>query len=134
MTIELRQLRYFVALADTLHFGRAATQLHITQPPLSRQIAALEDTLGVALFVRSSRQVELTAAGRHFHEHAVRVLAALDGAVRSTQATARGERGVLRVGLRADFAHWRVQRPAALCYWLGGQLLEASYAGGRRLA
>ena len=107
MTIELRQLRYFVALADTLHFGRAATQLHITQPPLSRQIAALEDTLGVALFARSSRQVELTAAGRHFHEHAVRVLAALDGAVRSTQATARGERGVLRVGFTMSAA-WNV--------------------------
>ena len=107
MTIELRQLRYFVALADTLHFGRAATQLHITQPPLSRQIAALEDMLGVALFVRSSRQVELTAAGRHFHAQALHILAALDTALRSTQATARGERGVLRVGFTMSAA-WNV--------------------------
>ena len=107
MTIELRQLRYFVTLAETLHFGRAATQLHITQPPLSRQIAALEDTLGVALFARSSRQVELTAAGRHFHAQAVRILATLDSAVRSTQASARGERGVLRVGFTMSAA-WNV--------------------------
>lgn len=107
MMIELRQLRYFVALAETLHFGRAAEQLHITQPPLSRQIAALEDALGVVLFARSSRQVELTAAGRHFHEQAVRVLDGLDAAVRTTQATARGERGVLRVGFTMSAA-WNV--------------------------
>lgn len=107
MTLDFRQLRYFVVLADTLHFGRAAALLHISQPPLSRQIAALEEALGVVLFQRTSRQVELTAAGRHFHEQAARILASLDAAVRSTQATARGERGVLRVGFTMSAA-WSV--------------------------
>lgn len=107
MPIDFRQLRYFVVLADTLHFGRAAALLHISQPPLSRQIAALEEELGGPLFKRTSRQVELTAAGRHFHEQATRIIASLDKAVRTTQATARGERGVLRIGFTMSAA-WSV--------------------------
>ncbi len=95
--IELRQLRYFMALAEHLHFGKAAESLHITQPPLSRQIAALEVDLGVVLFSRHSRSVELTAAGRDFYQHAKTALAGLDLAIRSTRASARGERGELRV-------------------------------------
>ena len=110
MTIGLRQLRYFVTLADTLHFGRAATLLHISQPPLSRQVAALEEELGVSLLKRSTRLVELTAAGRHFHEQAKRIIAGLDTAVRSTQAIERGELGVLRVGFTMAAA-WSVLPP-----------------------
>ena len=110
MTIDLRQLRYFVTLADTLHFGRAATLLHISQPPLSRQVAALEEELGVSLLKRSTRLVELTAAGRHFHEQAKRIIAGLDTAVRSTQAIERGELGVLRVGFTMAAA-WSVLPP-----------------------
>lgn len=108
--VEYRQLRYFVTLADTLHFGRAAALLHISQPPLSRQIAALEEELGVTLFARSSRQVELTAAGQHFRQEAERLLAATDAAIRSTQATARGERGVLRLAFTMSAA-WSVLPP-----------------------
>jgi DNA-binding transcriptional LysR family regulator len=115
MTMDFRQLRYFVALADTLHFGRAAALMHISQPPLSRQIAALEEELGVQLFKRSTRQVELTAAGRHFHEQAVRIIEALNTAVRSTQATERGERGVLRVGFTMSVA-WSVLPPLIKAY------------------
>lgn len=110
MTIDLRQLRYFVTLADTLHFGRAATLLHISQPPLSRQVASLEEEIGVSLLKRSTRLVELTAAGRHFHEQAQRIIAGLDTAVRSTQAIERGELGVLRVGFTMAAA-WSVLPP-----------------------
>ena len=113
--MDLRQLRYFVTLADTLHFGRAAALLHISQPPLSRQIAALEEELGVLLFKRTSRQVELTAAGRHFHEQARRILASLEAAVRSTQATERGERGALRVAFTMAAA-WNVLPPLIRSY------------------
>lgn len=107
MAIDFRQLRYFVALAETLHYGRAAALLHISQPPLSRQIAALEEELGVVLFKRTSRQVELTAAGRHFREQAAHIIEALNEAVRSTQAAERGERGVLRVSFTMSAA-WSV--------------------------
>lgn len=115
MTIDLRQLRYFVTLAETLHFGRAATLLHISQPPLSRQVAALEEQLGVSLLKRSTRLVELTAAGRHFHEQAKRIIAGLDAAVRSTQAIERGELGVLRVGFTMAAA-WSVLPPVIKRY------------------
>lgn len=115
LMVDLRQLRYFVALADTLHFGRAATQLHISQPPLSRQIAELEAELGVVLFTRSSRQVTLTRAGRHFHEEVTRILDSLDVAMRTTQATARGERGVLRVCFTMSAA-WNVLPPLVKAY------------------
>lgn len=108
--MDLRQLRYFVTLADTLHFGRAAAQLHISQPPLSRQIAALEEELGVELVARNSRHVALTPAGRHFHEQATRLFQSLDGAVHSTRAVARGERGVLHVGFTMSAA-WNVLPP-----------------------
>ena len=96
--MDFRQLRYFVALAETLHFGRAAERLHITQPPLSRQIAALEASLSVQLLARHSRQVALTAAGADFYDHAVRLLADAERAGDSARATAAGAAGELRLG------------------------------------
>jgi DNA-binding transcriptional LysR family regulator len=101
---DIRQLRYFTVLAETLHFGRAADQLHITQPPLSRQIAALEAELGIALLTRTSRSVSLTLAGEQFYRHAKALLADLDTAVRTAQATARGERGELRLSFTMSAA------------------------------
>ncbi len=98
LRIELRHLRYFLALADTLHFGRAAERLCISQPPLSNAIQQLEAALGETLFTRHSRKVVLTPAGRALIPHAQQVLAGLDQAVSAVQAAARGESGLLRVG------------------------------------
>jgi DNA-binding transcriptional LysR family regulator len=95
---DLRQLRYFIAVAERLHFGRAAAALHISQPPLSRTIRALEERLGVALLARTRRRVELTAEGAHFLDEARRLAAQLETAVAELHGMAAGERGRLRIG------------------------------------
>ena len=95
---EMWQLRYFVALAEKLHFGRAAEALHISQPPLSRAIQALEKNLGVALFLRTRRQVALTPEGARLLEEARRVHAHLERVCSELRGMAAGERGRLRIG------------------------------------
>ena len=98
VVIDIRQLRYFVAVAETLHFGRAAERLHVTQPPLSRQVAALEKELGVRLLERDSRHARLTAAGEQFLTDSRAVLTAFDQACRNAQKAGAGDLGELRVG------------------------------------
>jgi DNA-binding transcriptional LysR family regulator len=100
--MELRHYRYFIAVAEELHFRRAAERLHISQPPLSQQIKQLESELGVQLLERSSRRVELTDAGQTFLGEARAVLAAVDRSVNRVQRTARGELGWLRLGFVAS--------------------------------
>lgn len=103
--IDIRALQCFLAVADTLHFGRAAERLHMTQPPLSRQIAGLEKALAVTLLERDSRHVRLTAAGARFAQDARDLLVGLEQACRSAQQVAAGELGELRVGFMMHAAH-----------------------------
>ncbi|QEL27378.1 LysR family transcriptional regulator (plasmid) [Bosea sp. F3-2] len=98
---ELSQLRSFVAVASELHFGRAAKRLHITQPPLSRQIQTLEQTLKVALFNRTSRSVELTSAGRAFLAEARGILQRSEVAMKIAREAAQPSAGTVRVGFAA---------------------------------
>ena len=96
--VELRHLRYFVAVAEERHFGRAAERLHIAQPPLSQQIRRLEAELGVTLLHRTTRSVEVAPAGEVLLVRAREILAAVDGATEDTRRAARGEFGRLAVG------------------------------------
>src|ERR1051325_5213431 len=96
--MELRHLRYFIAVAEELHFGRAAEKLCIAQPPLSQQIQQLERERGFVLFNRTNRKVELTAAGQLFLDEARETLAGLENAVHAGRRVAKGEVGWLGIG------------------------------------
>ncbi|KWI98516.1 LysR substrate-binding domain-containing protein [Burkholderia stagnalis] len=103
--IELHPLRCFVAVAEELHFGRAAKRLFMTQPPLSRQIQLLEHALGISLLERSSRQVSLTAAGERFLRDAQHILEFSARAEQAAQRVARGEAGRITLGFTAVSAY-----------------------------
>ncbi|AMH43776.1 MULTISPECIES: LysR family transcriptional regulator [Burkholderiaceae] len=103
--MELRHLRYFLAVAQTLNFTKAAEHLHMAQPPLSRQIRELENELGVELFDRRGKRVTLSSAGMVFADRAQRILASADAAVIDSQRAARGEIGRLAVGFFEHIAY-----------------------------
>ena len=100
--MELRHLRYFIAVAEELHFGRAAERLGISQPPLSQQIQALEEEIGARLFERTNRRVELTDAGRLFLDESRQVLAQVDKAVLLARRAHLGELGELKIGFTSS--------------------------------
>jgi DNA-binding transcriptional LysR family regulator len=96
--MELRRIQYFVAVAEEAHFGRAAQRLQMAQPPLSQQIRALEAEMGVVLFRRTTRKVELTAAGTRFLPRARAILAEVDDAVAEAVQVADGMLGRIAIG------------------------------------
>jgi DNA-binding transcriptional LysR family regulator len=103
--MELRHLRYFIAVAEELHFGRAAERLFMAQPPLSQQIRQLEREMGVTLFKRNNRRVQLTPAGEVFLEEARGILAMVDSAVGKARRAAGGETGWLGIGFVSSVAY-----------------------------
>ncbi|TPD96064.1 LysR family transcriptional regulator [Pantoea vagans] len=102
MNIELRHLRYFIAVAEELHFGRAALRLNISQPPLSQQIMQLETETGARLFNRTNRSVQLTAAGEQFLSDARAILLQVEQASDRAARLHRGEEGELRIGFTSS--------------------------------
>jgi DNA-binding transcriptional LysR family regulator len=113
--MELRHLRCFIAVAEELHFARAAERLHIEQSPLSRAIKELEEDLGSQLFARTTRSTRLTRAGRLFLAHVPRVFAALQQARDSVKAAANGFHGQLRIALSDGITPSRLPSLLALC-------------------
>jgi DNA-binding transcriptional LysR family regulator len=113
--MELRHLRYFIAVAEELHFSRAAERLHIEPSPLSRAIRELEDDLGVQLFLRTTRSTHLTRAGKLFMEHVPRVFTALQQARDSVIAAANGFHSQLRVALSGGIPPARFSSFLASC-------------------
>src|SRR5258708_10828323 len=97
--MELRQLRYFVAVGEEQHYGRAEKRLGVAQPALSRQIQNLEEEIGFKLFERLSRGVKITAAGEFLLKEARRILQEVNDAIASAKRIASGQSGTLRSGL-----------------------------------
>ena len=139
--IELTHLRYFVAVAEELHFGRAAERLHISQPPLTQQIQRLEARVGCPLFRRTSRKTELTDAGRAFYDAARAILHEARRALDGTRRVARGELGRLTVAtppslmvslLPAAVLEFRKRFPAVhlqLCEMATSRIFDAVDSG-----
>src|ERR1700730_3332494 len=96
--MELRQIRSFLSVAETLHFGRSAELIHLSQPALSLQKRALEEEVGVRLFERNRRKTTLTAAGLAFRKDAAAAVLQLDQAIRQARLAASGKLGLLRIG------------------------------------
>ena len=128
--LELRHLRYFLAVAEELNFSRAAERLHIAQPALSAQIRTLESQLGCRLFLRTTRRVELTPSGKQLLDDARDILARADEAVAKVRAVARGELGVVRIGFVAhgagEVGTEIVRRFAAALPTIETQLVESA--------
>ena len=102
MNIELRHLRYFIAVAEELHFGHAGERLNISQPPLSQQIQILEQQIGARLFARTNRSVSLTEAGRQFLADSRQILSQVDDAAARAARLHHGETGELRIGFTSS--------------------------------
>ena len=113
--MELRHLRCFLAVAEELHFARAAEKLHIEQSPLSRTVKELEEELGVQLFIRTSRSTRLTLAGRLFLKNVPRVFTALEQARESVKSAANGFHGQLRIALSDGITPSRLPALLARC-------------------
>jgi len=119
-TVELRHIRYFIAVAEHLNFHTAAQQLHIAQPPLSRQIRQLEETLGVQLFARDKGRVKLTKAGHSFLKEARKLMVQADHAVEAARQAQRGDPEIIKVGIASGLGglvgqvvlEFRKRRPA----------------------
>ena len=103
--MELRHLRYFMAVAEELHFGKAATKLHIAQPPLSQQIQQLETELGFKLFYRTKRRVSLTEAGQAFLTETQQIFQQLEEAIAKSKKISRGEKGTLSIAFVSSAAY-----------------------------
>jgi DNA-binding transcriptional LysR family regulator len=114
--MELRHLRYFVVLADELHFGRAAERIGIEQSPFSRAIRELENDLGVRLFTRTSRRTQITRAGERLLVEARRILKAVNSARKVAQGVATDAKGKLRIGVSESISQPRVARLLARCH------------------
>jgi DNA-binding transcriptional LysR family regulator len=102
MNVELRHLRYFIAVAEELHFGRAAIRLNISQPPLSQQILQLEQEIGAQLFTRTNRSVQITAAGQQFLQDARGILLQVEQAASRAARLHNGQEGELRIGFTSS--------------------------------
>lgn len=129
--MELRHLRCFLAVAEELHFARAAERLHIEQSPLSRTIKELEEGLGAQLFVRTTRSTRLTRAGQHFLEQVPRVFTALEQARDSVRATVKGFHGRFRVALSLHLRIFVSYLAAFLLLAAGWGFLEPTVAKPR---
>jgi DNA-binding transcriptional LysR family regulator len=116
--VELRHVRYFIAVAEYLNFSKAAQQLHIAQPPLSRQIRQLEEDLGVTLFLRNKRRVALTKAGQIFLVEARKLVVQAGHAMEAARHAQKGESGIVRIGIASG---------------LGGVISKAVFEHRRRL-
>lgn len=103
--MEIRHLRYFVAVAEELHFGKAAKRLLISQPPLSQQIMQLEDELEVVLFYRDNRNVELTEAGKAFYEKSIEILNLINFSCKEAQSIGKGEIGEITLGFTGSVTY-----------------------------